>query len=148
MQQAGLATAVRADQAGQLTGPKIKVGALDPPWKLDRAGNHQRAHRLRLQRICATSHRKKGAPSRAVMTPSGSERPIGALRVSRSAAVSRSAPINAAGMIARPGWPRPILRANTGATRPMKPTAPHTATQAPTPSALRQTTQSRSRAIL
>ena len=35
-------------------------------------------HRASLQRICATSQRKKGAPSKAVTTPIGSVRPSGA----------------------------------------------------------------------
>ena len=88
----------------------------------------------------ATSQRKKGAPIRAVTTPIGSVRPSGASRVARSAASSSSAPISAAGRIARPGWPRVSRRAKIGAIRPMKPIAPQIATQAPTPNAVRQTT--------
>ena len=43
------------------------------------------------QRICATSHRKKGAPSKAVTTPIGSVRPSGASRTTRSAAKQQRA---------------------------------------------------------
>ena len=61
----------------------------------------------------------------------------------RSAAARRSAP--PAGSPGRDG--RAVSRrAKIGATRPMKPIAPQIATQAPTPSAVRQTTCSRSRA--
>ena len=102
-------------------------------------------HDVTRQRICATSQRKKGAPIKAVTTPIGSVRPSGARRTARSAAISSSAPIIAAGRIARPGWPRTSRRAKIGAIRPMKPIAPQIATQAPTPSAVRQTICSRRR---
>src|SRR4051812_4675300 len=142
MEQAGLAAAVGANQADELA-----LGNLDRNVE-EAAGQPKpggaQDHGASLQRICATSQRKNGAPINAVTTPIGSVRPSGASRVTRSAAMSSSAPINAADRMACPGWPRVSRRAKIGATSPMKPIAPQIATHEPTPKAVRQITFSRS----
>src|SRR3954470_22602742 len=143
MEQAGLAAAVGAHQADELALGNLDRHVEEAAGQLEAGGAQD--HRASLQRICATSQRKNGAPINAVTTPIGSVRPSGASRVTRSAAMSKRAPIRAAGRIARPGCPRVSRRAKIGAIRPMNPIAPQIATQEPTPKAVRQTTISRSR---
>src|SRR5437763_13775207 len=128
MEQAGLAAAIGPDQADQFTPGEAEGGAVQTPGQgqIGRAQDHGRSR----QRICATSQRKKGAPIRAVTTPIGKVRPIGAMRVTKSAAISSNAPIKAAGRIARPGWPLVSRRAKIRAINPMKPIAPPIATTA------------------
>ena len=94
----------------------------------------QRRHAVTLRRMVTTSQMNNGVPNEAVTHPDR-DGPVQRRRANeqvgeRPAGWRRSA---AAGTIARPGMtaaeaPRP----NTGATRPTKPIAPQTDTQAPT----------------
>src|SRR3546814_16811253 len=96
MKQAGLAAAIGAYQAGQRAGLQAEPSRLEPARDGEASGCDESGHRLSLHRICATIHRKKGAPRRAVTTPIGNVRPSGATRPVRSAAQSTPTPIRAA----------------------------------------------------
>src|SRR5687767_8646705 len=118
MKQARFPAPIGPDHTNEFTLGKTQVRLGQSALEADVLGFHKGAHRLSLQRICATSQRKKGAPSSAVTTPIGSVRPKGAVRVTKSAASRRAPPIIAAGIRARPGCPAVSRRAKIGATRP------------------------------
>ena len=80
VKQAGLAAAVGADQADQLARRDVQRDIVQPIRQRQGARRVEHQSRSR-QRICATSQRKKGAPSKAVTTPIGRVRPSGARRV-------------------------------------------------------------------
>ena len=129
VEQAGLAAAVRPDQADQRPRFGVDVARLQPALKgkalrLEQQG----AHRSDPPRIWATSQSEEGRPEQGGDHAIGSVRPSGAVRTTRSASSSRSrrqsgGDDGTAGMGA--GQPA----AKIGATRPTKPIAPQIATQ-------------------
>src|SRR5690606_38727795 len=141
-QQRALSRAVRADQTDELAGPKVERYRLErDPRAVPNADavereRHEASFPLRRRIRC----RKKGAPIRAVTTPSLSSGPGGIKRIAISAASVSAAPARKLGPSSRLGWCPTHGRSRCGTTRPTKPMTPLTATAAPTASAVPPTT--------
>src|ERR1043165_8410583 len=149
--QRGLAGAVRADQRDELSRVQRQArpahDLLCADAHRDVAGG-KHAHdaapssKRRSRKII---DRKMGTPISAVTTPSLISTAEGPSRIAMSAASTSAAPANAAGSITRAGSEPTARRTRCGATSPTKPTAPETATAAPTPSATPMTIMMRVR---
>src|SRR5215467_10046942 len=156
----GLAGAIGPDEHGKLARLEIQGRAVDHQVSAE-ADDHAlgadfgRGHdgdpesRRRSRKIIA---RKNGTPISAVTTPSLSSIAVafglvGMSRTPTSAANNSAAPISAAGRQTRVGSEPTRRRTRCGATSPMKPIEPATATEAPTPSATPITTRIRVRSM-
>src|SRR5689334_17006412 len=158
--QRGLAGAVGADEQGKLPRFQVETGAIDHQraaeadhdilgLELHRAHDGAPASSWRSRKIIM---RKNGTPISAVTTPSLSSTAVafglvGMSRTATSAASNNAAPMSAAGRQTRAGSEPTRRRTRCGATSPMKPIEPATATAAPTPSATPITTMMRVRSM-
>ena len=93
VEQCGLAGAVGADQAEQLTGRQRQIDVVQARRHVQGTGSNQR-HRVRSRQ---TSQMNSGAPTSAVSTPSLTSRSGGNRRTTMSATTTSVAPPSAEG---------------------------------------------------
>ena len=106
-QQGGLARAIGAHEADDLAGAETQADALDNRAASAEDGQvghlQQGGHARQLRAARQATSANRGAPKRAVTTPSRSSSSLGMSRASRSASMSRIAPASADGASVRAG---------------------------------------------